>query len=48
MNVETGTAAIALAGVFAALPHDLTSKCAAVFLVGGILYLLEGKIPKSI
>lgn len=48
INAETGIEAIALAGFFAALPHDLTSKFAAISLIFGILYLLDGKIPKKL
>jgi len=48
MNQETAIDAIALAGVFAALPHDLTSKFAAISLIVGGLYFLEEKIPNSV
>ncbi len=46
MNLETGRNAVILAAAFAALPHDLVAKLAAVSVVLGALYFLEGKIPK--
>ena len=48
MNLDTGKDAVIVSGVFAALPHDLTTKLAAVSLVIGALYFYNGKIPKNV
>lgn len=47
LNARTTLQSVAIAAVFAALPHSFTSStalCAAIFAA---LYFLQGKIPTS-
>lgn len=47
MNIETGRDAVIISGIFAALPHDLVARFAAIGVIFGGLYFLNGKIPKN-
>lgn len=47
MNLDNARDSILLAGIFAALPQEITSKVSIIALLLGGLYVLNGKLPKN-
>ncbi len=47
MNLDTGRDVLLVSSLFALLPHDFVAKIGVSGLILGILYFLNGKLPKS-